>query len=40
MTDAERSQKALHKLDVDWGNGTFDYAGLRAILVGDKEEGN
>ena len=38
MTDAERNQKALHKLDVDWGNGRFDYAGLRAILAGDRNE--
>jgi hypothetical protein len=38
MTDAERIKKALHRLDVDWGNGTFNYAELRQILAGDREE--
>lgn len=38
MTDAERIKKALHMLDVDWGNGTFNYGRLRQILAGEREE--
>lgn len=40
MTDTERVQRALYQLDVDWGNGTFNYAKLRAILAGDRHEEN
>ena len=33
--EAERRIKmALHQLELDWGSGRFDYAGLRGILDG------
>jgi len=38
VTPEERLKKALHQLDVDWGNGTFNYAKVRAILAGERHE--
>ncbi|MDQ0241204.1 hypothetical protein J2S94_003297 [Arthrobacter bambusae] len=33
-----RNRQALHQLDVDWGNGQFNYAKVRAILAGTRPE--
>ena len=33
-----RNRKALHALEVDWGNGVFDYGKIRAILAGSSRE--
>jgi hypothetical protein len=30
----DRVAHALFKLDLDWGNGKFDYTSIRAILTG------
>jgi hypothetical protein len=38
MTDAERIKRAIHQLDVDWGNGTFNYGELRRILAGEPKD--
>jgi hypothetical protein len=38
MTAEERIKKALFQMDVDWGNGTFNYGMLKAILTGKDEE--
>lgn len=40
VTDQERIAKALHQLDVDWGNGTFNYGKLRQILAGNRDQEN
>lgn len=38
LSDTDRVQKALYRLDMDWGNGTFNYGALRAILTSKDEE--
>lgn len=33
-----RNRQALHALEVDWGNGVFDYGKIRALLAGLSRE--
>lgn len=41
MTECEaerRIKMALHQMELDWGSGRFDYAGLRGMLTGKESE--